>query len=184
VAAFRQGNHSFDDIVAYAGWEVAYQHKNISVPLHGCVLTPNAMEFWGVRPMLGRGLEERDAKPGASLTVLLSYAYWKSTFHSDKAVVGTTMTLGGQGRTIIGVMPPRFLLFGADVYAPIAWDRPEPSFADAMDSDDPVYFFATGIIKRNVSLQTAAADLQVIRNISPPSIARTIPSISRWMPGP
>jgi predicted permease len=162
VAAFRQGNHSFDDIVAYSGWDVAYQRKSTSIPLHGCVLTPNAMEFWGVRPLLGRGLEEGDAKPGASPTVLLSYAYWKSTFHGDKAVVGTTMTLGGQGRTIIGVMPPRFLLFGADVYAPIAWNRPEPSFAEAMDSDDPVYFFATGIIKRNVSLQTAAADLQVI----------------------
>ena len=162
IAAFRQGNHTFDDIVAYFGWDVAYQRKTSSVPIHGCVLTPNAMDFWGVRPLLGRGLEERDSKPGASPVVLLSYAYWKSMFHSDKAVLGTTMTLDRQARTIIGVMPPRFLLYGADLYIPIAWNRPEPSFAEAMESSDPTYFFATARIKRNVSLQTAAADIQGI----------------------
>jgi putative ABC transport system permease protein len=162
VAAFRQGNHTFDDIVAYSGWDVAYQQKTSSIPIHGCVLTPNAMGFWGVRPMLGRGLEERDAKPGAGPVALLGYAYWKSMFHGDKAVLGTTMILAGQAHTIIGVMPPRFVLFGADFYVPIAWNRPEPSFADAMNSNDPMYFFATGLIKPNVTLQTAAADLQGI----------------------
>jgi putative ABC transport system permease protein len=162
VAAFRQGNHTFDDIVAYSGWDVAYQQKTSSVPIHGCVLTPNAMGFWGVRPLLGRGLEERDAKPGAGPVALLGYAYWKSMFHGDKAVLGTTMILAGQAHTIIGVMPPRFVLFGADLYVPIAWNRPEPSFADAMNSNDPMYFFATGLIKPNVTLQTAAADLQGI----------------------
>jgi putative ABC transport system permease protein len=168
VAAFRQGNHTFDDVVAYSGWDVAYQQKTSSVPIHGCVLTPNAMGFWGVRPLLGRGLEERDAKPGAGPVALLGYAYWKSMFHGDKAVLGTTMILAGQAHTIIGVMPPRFVLFGADLYVPIAWNRPEPSFADAMNSSDPMYFFATGLIKPNVTLQTAAADLQgIAKNLVP-----------------
>jgi hypothetical protein len=85
VAAFRRGNHTFDDIVAYSSWDVAYQRKTSSIPIHGCVLTPNAMDFWGVRPLLGRGLEERDAKPGAGPVALLGYAYWKSMFHGDKA---------------------------------------------------------------------------------------------------
>ena len=162
VVAFRQGNHTFDDIVAYSGWNVAYSHQGTSEPVHGCVMTPNAMEFWGVPPLVGRGLLERDSQPGASPVAVLGYAYWNSMFHGDKAVLGTTMVLNGQARTVVGVMPRRFGLYGADLYIPIAWNRSELPFAEAIESPEPTYFFATGIIKRNVSLQTAAADIQVI----------------------
>jgi len=160
VAAFRRDNHTFDDIVAYGSWEVAYRRDSISIPVHGCAMTPNAMDFWGVPPLLGRGPTYADAKPGASLVVLLNYAFWKSTFHGDRNVLGATMLLDRQPRTVIGVMPPRFAMYGADVYIPIDWNRPEPSFAQAMDSSDPFFFFATGIIKKGITLQTAAADLQ------------------------
>ena len=162
VAAFRQGNHTFDDIVAYSGWDVIYARQGSSEPVHGCVLTPNAMEFWGVPPLLGRGLLERDSQPNASPVAVLSYAYWKRMFNGDESVLGTTMILDGHARTVVGVMPKRFGLYGADLYIPIAWNRPEPSMAEAFGSPDPTYFFATGIIKRKVSLQTAAADIQVI----------------------
>lgn len=162
VAAFRRYSHTFDDIVAMGSWDVAYREGNISLPVHGCALTPNAMSFWGVPPLLGRGITDNDAKSGAPPVVLLNYAYWKSMFHSDKSVVGKTMMLDRQMRTIIGVMPPRFALYGADVYIPIAWDRPEITFAQAITSSDPFFFFATGIRKAGVSFESAAADLQPI----------------------
>jgi putative ABC transport system permease protein len=163
VAAFRKQSQTFEDIVAYSGVDLFYLHQGTSEQLNGCVVTPNVMEFWGVAPLLGRGIGEQDAKAGAGPVALLSYAFWKSAFHEDKGVLGTTITLNKQGRTIIGVMPRRFGLYGADVYLPLAWDRPEPkSFAEAMDQHDPMFFFATGLVKRNVSRETAAADMQVI----------------------
>jgi predicted permease len=163
VAAFRKQSQTFEDIVAYSGVDLFYLHQDTSEQLNGCVVTPNVMEFWGVAPLLGRGIGEQDAKAGAGPVALLSYAFWKSAFHEDKGVLGTTITLNKQGRTIIGVMPRRFGLYGADVYLPLAWDRPEPkSFAEAMDQHDPMFFFATGLVKRNVSRETAAADMQVI----------------------
>jgi putative ABC transport system permease protein len=162
VAAFRKGNHTFDDIVAYSSWDVSYVRKTSSEQVHGCILTPNAMDFWGVPPLLGRGFTEQDAQPGAGLVVLLNYHYWKKMFNEDKAVLGTTMMLKGQARTVIGVMPPRFQLYGADLYIPLDWNRPEPSMTQAMNDNEPLFFFATAILKRNVSLQTAAADIQVV----------------------
>jgi predicted permease len=163
VAAFRKQSQTFEDIVAYSGVDLFYLHQGTSEQLNGCVVTPNAMEFWGVPPLIGRGIGEQDAKAGASPVALLSYAFWKSAFHEDKGVLGTTITLNKQDRTIIGVMPRRFGLYGADVYVPLAWNRPEPkSFAEAMDQHDPMFFFATGLVKRNVSRETAAADIQVI----------------------
>ncbi len=165
VAAFRAQNHSFDDIVGYSTWDVVYSQKGLGEQVHGCVLTPNAMDFWGVPPLIGRGLVEQDSQPAATPVVLLNYNFWKKIFHEDQAVLGTTMTLHGHARTIIGVMPPRFALYGADLYIPIAWNRPDPSDPAvpqaSVDYAEPVYFFATGIMKRNASPQ-AAADLQVI----------------------
>jgi predicted permease len=162
VAAFRKQNDSFDDIVAYSSWDVPYARKTSGEQVHGCILTPNAMDFWGVPPLLGRGFTEQDVQPGAGLVVLLNYNYWKKMFNEDKAVLGTTMMLKGQARTVIGVMPPRFQLYGADLYIPLDWNRPEPSMTQAMNDSEPLFFFATAIRKRNVSLQTAAADVQVI----------------------
>ena len=161
VAAFRKENHTFDDIVAYSGWDAIYTRQGLSEPLHGCVLSPNAMDFWGVPPLLGRGLTEQDAQATSSPGVLLSYAFWKRAFHSDKAVLGSTIMLNRQAHTIVGVMPARFMLYGADFYIVIPWTRPEPTIQQEIEGE-PGYFFATGLVKPHLTSQTVVADLQQI----------------------
>jgi putative ABC transport system permease protein len=164
VAAFRQGNHSFEDILAYG----LYRSMVYTLPagpemVKAVGATTNAMEFWGVPPMLGRGFSEHDVQSGAQPVVLLNYLYWKREFNGDESVVGTTMMLNGKARTIIGVMPPRFQAVGADMYMPVSWTRPEPARARFdWDVDDPLYFWATGILKQGVTFSTAEADIDVI----------------------
>ncbi len=95
------------------------------------------------------------------------------------------MILNKKTRTVIGVMPPRFGLFGADLYIPISWDRPEPSdYSQALDESAPMYFFATGLIQRNVSRQSAAADLQVIANQLVPLFPKDYPEHFRMTARP
>jgi len=164
VAAFRNGNHSFEDILGYGPFpSLVYTHGNTSEILNGVGATTNAMEFWGVPPMLGRGFGKQDVQSGAPPVVLLNYNFWKREFHADKNIIGKTIMLNGKARTIIGVMPPRFQAVGSDVYMPISWTRPEPTRNKFdWDVDDPVYFWATGIIKKGVSYETAAGDIDVI----------------------
>jgi predicted permease len=161
LSAFRTDNHTFDDIVGYTGWGAVYAHDGQRETLHGCVLTPNGMDFWGVHPLIGRGLMEQDSQPGASPVVLLSYSFWKREFHEDPSAIGKPIVLNDASRTIIGVMPRRFGLFGADIYIPIAWNSPEPTFQEVSDGA-PWYFMATGILKPHVSAATVSADLQPI----------------------
>jgi len=162
AAAFRKLTQSFEDVVAYSGWDTIYSRQGTVEQVHGCVITPNIMNFWGVPPLYGRGIAESDAQPGASPVVLLGHAFWERAFHGDKSVLGATITLNKKSHTIIGVMPPRFGLFGADFYVPINWSRPEPTnYEQAREQNDPMYFFATALVKRGVSRQAAAADLQV-----------------------
>jgi putative ABC transport system permease protein len=163
VAAFRSGNHTYEDILAYGLWYVVYTHSNQTEIVKGVGATPNAMEFWGVPPLLGRGFNDRDVQPGAPPVTLLNYLYWLRHFQGDKDVIGTTMMINGSARIIIGVMPPRFQAVGADMYMPVSWTRVEPARAKfEFSRDDPFYFWATGILKKGISLDTASADIDVI----------------------
>jgi putative ABC transport system permease protein len=170
VAAFRNGNRTFEDILGYGLYpSMDYTRRNAVESLAGVGATPNAMEFWGVPPLIGRGFGEKDVQSGAPLVVLLNYRFWNREFHGDAGVLGKTILLNGKPRTIIGVMPPRFQAVGSDVYLPISWTRPEPARGRfEWDVDDPLYFWATGILKRDVSFETAAADIDVIaRSLAP-----------------
>jgi len=163
VAGFRAGNHTFEDILAYGLYpSMVYTRSNASEMLNGVGATPNAMEFWGVPPMLGRGFGEQDVQTGAPPVVLLNHRFWKREFQGDKNVIGKTLMLNGKDRTIIGVMPPRFQAVGSDVYLPVLWTRPEPARSNFdWNIDDPLYFWATGIIKKGVSYETASSDIDV-----------------------
>ena len=163
VAAFRQRSHSFEDILAYGLWPMTYSRGSDIVMVKAVGATPNAMDFWGMQPYRGRGFTEFDAQPNSPPVVLLNYLYWKKEFHGQENILGQTMMLNGKARTIIGVMPPRFQAVGADMYLPVSWTRPEPTPSRfVFDVDDPLYFWATGILKRDVSMQAAAADIKVI----------------------
>ena len=186
VAAMRNGNHTFEDILAYGLWYVTYNRRNGTEMVKGVGATPNAMQFWGVPPMLGRGFGEQDVQSGAPLVVLLNYLYWKREFRGDKGVIGTTMMLNGKQRSIIGVMPPRFQAVGADLYMPISWTRAEPAHSRfEWDVDDPLYFWATGILKPNVSLETAAADINVVAQqlakVHPDEYVKNFYVTTRWL---
>ncbi len=54
VKALREGNHTFDDILAYGLWYVKYTKGNTAQMLKGVGATPEAKDFWGVPPLLGR----------------------------------------------------------------------------------------------------------------------------------
>ena len=53
---------------------------------------------------------------GGPSAVMLSYPYWQSQFHGDRAIVGRAITLDGGMVTVAGVLPPSFD-FGS-VFAP------------------------------------------------------------------
>jgi predicted permease len=162
VVAFRDRNHTLEDISALTGWDALYARRGATEQLHGCVVTPNAIDFWGVRPLLGRGFIDRDTEPGADPVILLGYVYWQKEFQGNKSVIGSTMMIDNQAHTIVGVMPRRFFLWGADFYKPISWTRPEPAIRDAMANNLPYFFFVTGRAKKGISAETVSADLGAV----------------------
>ncbi|MEX2284594.1 MAG: ABC transporter permease [Gemmatimonadota bacterium] len=78
----------------------------IRVP--GASVAPNAFDVLGVQPLLGRGFTAADAVPGATGTVVIGHGLWQTRFEGDPNILGRTIRVNGEPRTIIGVMRPEF----------------------------------------------------------------------------
>ena len=61
----------------------------------------------GVLPLMGRTLAAPDHEPGAPDVILISHALWQRRFGGAGDVVGRHVTLGGEPREIVGVLPAK-----------------------------------------------------------------------------
>jgi len=60
----------------------------------------------GVSAAQGRLFRPGEDRPGAEPTVVLSHGLWQRAFGADPGVVGSTVRLDGESRTIVGVLQP------------------------------------------------------------------------------
>jgi putative ABC transport system permease protein len=123
--------------------------------LRGNHVTMNGFAVMGVPPLLGRVSSSADAAPGAEPVAVLGYRFWQRQFGGDPGVLGRRMTLDGTVRTVIGVMPRRFMWRGADVYVPI-----DPRRGEAVEGVHEAHVL--GRLKPGVTAARAAADLRPI----------------------
>jgi putative ABC transport system permease protein len=83
-------------------------------------MTPGAFRTARVAPLLGRGLQDADAMPGAQAVVVLGYDLWQRSLSGRPDVVGLVATLGGAPATVVGVMPEGFAYpYNQQAWAPL-----------------------------------------------------------------
>ena len=115
---FQQQSQVFDDVVGTRGESMLLTTTERAEVLRVVRVTPNFFDVMGLSPLLGRAAGPADATPDAPPVAVLRHRAWVSYFGSDPGVVGTTIRLNGEPRTIVGVMPPRFTWHAADVWIP------------------------------------------------------------------
>ncbi len=77
------------------------------------------------RPALGRVFRQEEDTPGRKYVVVLSDRFWRTEFGGNPDAIGRTVRLGGEGYTIVGVMPagasvPSWTAMASDVWIPLA----------------------------------------------------------------
>ena len=154
VLEFAESNRVFDGITAAYGDLVLYKHGAGTDYLGGARVTPGTFEFFGMPALHGRVLQPGDYEPGAPPVFVMRHKTWQERFGGDPKVLNGTFVLNGTPRTLVGIMPPRFGWYEADVLIPATLTR------DAADSQP--YWFVLGRLKPGVSVEQAAADLTVI----------------------
>jgi hypothetical protein len=107
---FRQRNTAFSGMPGIYGYSHAgLTWRNAVTSVHGDEVTGNYFDLLGVQPEAGRFFHEADEHgPNSAPYVVLSDALWRSAFHADRGVVGTTVELNRHPFTVVGVAPPPF----------------------------------------------------------------------------
>ena len=147
---------AFEDVVGTSRQAMHWTSESSAERLMIAWMTPNGFTFLGVGPQLGRVFGAADAAPGAPPVGVLNHRTWVRLFGADPGVIGRTLVLDGEPRTIIGVMPPRFEWNIVDLWLPSSLSR----------SDDPRSARGTRAfqahLRPGVTPQEAEAQLNVI----------------------
>lgn len=152
----REHASSFEELAASASRLalVEVQGSAAGVVRTGYV-TPNTFRLFGIPAALGRGLLDDDARPGAPPVVVLGDSVWRARLAADPRVVGRVVTVAGEARTVVGVMPP-------GVRLPLREDLWIPNTLSARDRDATARLILIGKLKSGVTLRAAEAELAVL----------------------
>lgn len=156
---FAEQNHVFEAVIGASEDLVLYKHGEGVEPFDGANITPGTFEFFGMPALYGRVLQPADYRPDAPPVFVLRYKTWMQRFNGDPEVLDKTFKLNGTVRTLVGIMPPRFGWFDADVYIPET-----PLHGVATSLAGTAEWFLLGKLKPGVSKAQAAADATAIAN--------------------
>jgi putative ABC transport system permease protein len=121
-------------------------------------VSANFFSLLGVEPQLGRAFLPEEDAPGANRVVVLSHGLWQRRFGSDPSLVGKTVTLNGEGYTVVGVMPQGFQFMSQDVsmWVPMAFTQQQAA------SRGNHYLEVFARLKPGVSVERAQAEMSTI----------------------
>ena len=145
----------FEQVAGDDGTGLRIEYGDGSHFADAATVTEQWLATLGVRPVLGRGFLPEEFQPGRDDVLILTDAYWRRRFGADRHVVGRSLTVDGRPSTILGVLPPNVLRYGADFLRPLV-PAAYPSARDHRDLD----VFAR--LRPGVTLAAAQAELDVL----------------------
>jgi putative ABC transport system permease protein len=148
-------NTVFAGTIASTWSDVTWTGAGDPQRLRGNHCTMNTFDVMGVSPLVGRATMASDAAEGAEPVTILGYKFWQRQFGGESTVLGRKLELNGTLRTVIGVMPRRFMWRGADVYLPTVYRR-----GQTPEGVTDVHLM--GRLKPGVTRAQAEADLRPI----------------------
>jgi predicted permease len=148
----RDGTSLFEGVTASTISDLFWTGRAAPERLRGNHTTYDGLEIMGVPALVGRIFTRADR--GNNVCVL-GFRFWQRQFGGDQGVLGQTLLLNGKTRTIVGVMPPRFMWRGADVYVPLDFRR-------GVAEEGVQYVHVVGRVKPGVTQARAEAELRPV----------------------
>ena len=91
--------------------------------IRGAAISDGLIPMLGFRVAVGRGFAAGENAPGRASLAVLSHGFWLRQFGGDTAVLGRSLTIGGQPYTVVGVLAPEAQITEeVDVYSPLVYD--------------------------------------------------------------
>jgi len=145
----------FKDVAAYdfagPGFNITGDRPEL---VHGIHVTEAYFRLFGAPLMLGRTFTPQEDAPNGGNVVVLSYGLWQRRFGGNPKVIGSTLPLGGEPYTIIGVAGREFVTDPeAELWVPFQF---EPN-----STNQGHFFQAAGMLKPGVTLAQANAQMKL-----------------------
>ena len=121
----RDQNQTLAEVAPFAIWPANLTGEGEAERLQGVRIAANAMQMLGVEPAAGRALVPDDDNANNTRVVMLSFGLWQRRYGGTSDVLGKALTLNGDSYTIVGVLPPRFVIPNAEteIMVPLRMDQ-------------------------------------------------------------
>ncbi len=149
-------SQAFEDLGGYR--VVSDDIETLDQPLRvtSAVTTWSLFPTLGVGALRGRTYTPEEDLPDASPVVLISHGLWQRAFGGDPSILGSSVRVSGQPRTVVGIMPEGFDLedSGVDLWKPVGID---PS--DHVNRRGNHFLNVIARLDAGITLERAQADL-------------------------
>jgi len=151
---WQQEPELFEEVAASSAGPVAINLTgNPAKLLHGIDVTSSWFHLYGAPIHLGRTFSNEEETTNSDKTVVLGYRLWKESFAGDPAILGKSISLGGNPYTVIGVVGEGFQSDpAADLWLPLQVD-PETL-------DPTPYYRTVGRLRTGITFDQADAGLK------------------------
>ncbi len=152
---YQQQTSIFKDVAAYdfagPGFNITGDRPEL---IHGIHVTEGYFRVFGAPVMLGRTFTPQEDSPNGGKVVVLSYGLWQRRFGGNPKVIGTSLSMGNEPYTIVGVLGKDFHSDPeADIWLP---------FQFPPNSTNQGHFFqAAGMLKPGITLAQANAQMKL-----------------------
>jgi putative ABC transport system permease protein len=169
---WKKENRVFSDMAAADAYETAnLTGQGEPERVSATRVTANYFSILGISPALGRTFAVGEDQSGNDRVVILSHGLWERRYGSDPKVVGATVRLDGESRTVIGVMPSGFLLhsFLTQMWTPLVLQDAQQSAAARENRN--LYLF--GRLKTGISAKQARANIATLGRLAAEAFPET-----------
>ena len=149
-AHYRQQTDVVQDVSAFNTGVMNYTGGSFPEQLRSGRISADFFKLIGAPVLLGRTFTPDEDRPSGPHVTVIARHLWETRFNADPAIVGKTISLGGEPYTIVGVLNALdFREFGP---TPQIWVLFQ---FDPNSTDQGHYFQAMGRLKSGVTLQQA-----------------------------
>lgn len=149
------------DVAAHTTTETVIGRGEAAREVKSSFVTADLFSLLGVKPVLGRFFSEAEDVNTGPRVLVLGYALWQSEYRGRRDVLGSTIQVGSDEYTIIGVAPRGFTGVGlsrVDLWMPLSLSSSARSSADWQTTWDMQWIDIVARLGPGVSVQAAQAE--------------------------
>lgn len=155
----QQATERFEAIAFASNTALTLTQVADPVTIPGAAVSASAWDVLRLPPMLGRTFTADEDHPGAEPVCVIGAGLWMGKLGGDPQILGRSLMLNGRAHTVVGVMPPRFKFWGADIWVPAGLSADHDMMRSRVLRMNT---WAVGRIRPDTTLKAAEAELNVV----------------------